>query len=465
MADHCLQRLQSFHKIFPSDLKQRRTEFCSELRRQKRELVILKNRGLSTDFSKLINIEKNPEIKNQIIKTEKYKTFVSSKYFPNNTKKYEKIIEFLKSHLNILSDKQLIINCLLILIELTLSIELEELLYQNKFVDLCLDLLDFDSKLISEYSIWCLSNLSIGNPKTRKEIIESFNFTKIITFCNKYIENSLGKVSIWCLTTIIRVRPMIFSEKIPLLLELFINLTPLLNDQESLIEVLWALERLTNNISATLAILIKRRFLLKICRLISNLNNDIALPCLKIVNNLIRQRLKVRDIVACHILDLVVKALSSKNYKLVKEGICTVNQLTILEAYSVTDISKHKIVKKTIKIVPYFGESVRIEAADFLSNLIHLSNFQSLNELIKKKCIFFLCGLLDSVSNQVKYLALQAIYETFKLYFKFLEGDDKNLYFEQMENCSGLSQIEKLVYSNEPHISDLALEIIDLYKD
>ena len=465
MADYCIQRLQSFHKFFPSDLNQRRIEFYTELRRQKRENIILKNRGFTMDLSKFSKIEKSPEIQTQIIKTEKYKSFISSKPLKGDPKKFEKIFEFLESHLNILSDRQLIINCLLILIELTLITELEETLNKYNFVSLCLDLLDFDSKLVSESSIWCLSNLSIGNPKARNEIIENINFTKIILFSTKYINDSLGKVSIWCVTNLIRLRPMIFSPKLPILLELFINLTPLLNDQESLIEVLWALERLTSNISATLATLIERRFLFKICRLISNLNHDISLPCLKIVNNLITQRLKIREIVACHVLDLVLKAMSTVNYKLVKESICIVNQLTILEAYSVTEIVNHKIVKKTMEIVTYLGEGVKVEAADFLSNLIHLSNNQSLIELIDKKIIFVLCGLLESVSNQVRYLALQGLYETLKLLCKFLQEDQKNLYIEQIENCSGLSQIEKLVYSNEPHISDLASELIELYKD
>lgn len=461
MAENYLERLEKFYSYRPQDSKNRRMEYLTKLRKQKKNILNSKNRGLSPN----IQIHQIPnsisEIENLLSNSENLPILhpEKSSQIPED---YQKTLNFLKSNLNILSDKRLIIRCLNVLMKLSLNNLLSESLLKNNFIELCLDLLDFNSKLISEYSIWCISNISIDSTDARLRIIESEKFEKIILLASRYLNDDLGKVGIWCLTNIARSRPLIKSSNLSVLFEVLVNIFPLIQDQESQIETLWALERLTSNTSATSINLIKKQFLAKICRLTINLNHNISLPCLKIVNNLLRQQFKVRELVSCHILDLIQQVLSSQNHKTVKEAISIASQLSLCEAYKVISLVKHGILNKIVDVIPYFSENIRFEAVDFFCILIHLADKQSFSELIDKKIIHVLCGFLESSSRQVKFLALQGLCEIFDLFSEFFGESSKTEFFNQIENCSGLDAIENLVYSNETQISDLALKLSEL---
>lgn len=455
MAENCLERLENFNSYHPQDSKNKRMEFLTKLRKQKRITLNSQNRGLSPNYQSLTH---NLDLKSLSPDSESLPPI----HPPQTPEDYQKTLNFLKSNLNILSDKSLILSCLKALMPLSLNTEFSESLLSNNLIELCLNLLDFDSKLISEYSIWCISNISIDSADARLRIIESDRFEKIIIMTRRYLSDQLGKVGVWCLTNIARSRPLIKSSKLSILFEVLISLFPLIQDEESQIETLWALERLTSNISATLTNLIKRQFLARICRLLTNLNHNISLPCLKIVNNLLKQRFKVRELVSCHIINQLQQVFSCHNHKVVKEAISIASVLSLCEAYKVINFVQHGTVNKIIEVIPYFNENVRLEALDFFCTLIHFADNEGFSELIDIKIVPVICGFLESPLRQAKFLALQGLCEIFDLFCKFLGESSKNEFFNQIENCSGLDAIEKLVYSDQTQISNLALQLTQI---
>jgi hypothetical protein len=330
----------------------------------------------------------------------------------------------------------------------------------DKLISLIFHLLNSSSSIILENSVWLLANHSLSNFETRKIIANHENLPKILTFCENFTKTALGSASFRFISNLTRAKPQVTSSYFPSFLRIYMKFLPLLTNPETQEEVLWGIKSL-KNIFSSFSENFDEFFLKSLLKYSKSFNASLQLPALKVVSNLLRQNLKIKEFKANDLLSILTFSLNSKSSRVLKTAAKAVFEALKGEIYSVRDLIIKGVTDKIFDSIPLSGLKVHLHFLSVLQVMVEDSDEVSFNHLLNDNLVQVLSFFLTSASDDVKITSLNTLSELLKKCETNTSLDEFFKLTEDFNKACGFEHLEALALHKMSVISKLASSVLE----
>ncbi|KAJ6216938.1 hypothetical protein RDWZM_008095 [Blomia tropicalis] len=465
------------------DLRRRRNEINVELRKNKRDEVLLKKRNvdIGSDDENNSMVENVNERK---ITTEELEGIAIASMSPNLEEKSVAV----KAIRKLLSaDKNPPIDDIIeagIIPRLVESLSYEQVpalqfeaawaltniasgtsaqtkkVVESGAVPLFIQLLYSSNVSVAEQSVWALGNIIGDGAELRDFVLNNGVIEPLIRLFESNSSITFMRNLIWVIVNICRKKnPPPPIEAVKQLLPVLLYLLKHSTDNLILIDVIWTISYISDHGNEQIQLLINSGIIEFVIRWLNHEESKIQTPALRVIGNIATGN----DDQTQHILNLgtlsyVPKLLEHPKERIKKETLWFISNITAGRTDQIQMLIDSSIILLTLEYLRNGSYTLQREAAWAISNMTLNGTFEQVKYLVDNNVIEPICHLLIVKDNQIIHILLEALAKILSHY-----RNDYQLIADSIESCGGLDTIEALQTHENEEIYKFAYEIIDSY--
>ena len=459
-----------------ADLRRRRNEVAVELRKSKRDEVLMKKRNNvenvdnvddsgndELDFSVFV-LDQNMNMEEKISVVKMARKLLSSDKNPP----IDKIIDAGILPLLIYALQQdeypkfqleaawAITNIASGTSEQTIKV------YQSGAVPYLIKLLFSPHENVAEQSLWALGNIIGDGPFLRNYVLSCGFLEPLIQLTQSNCSISFLRNITWVIVNICRIKNP------PAPLEVYTQLIPLIQhflkhsqDNQIIVDNVWALFYITDQGKSMINIVIESDIVRHVIPLLLNQDSKIQTPALRVVGNIATgSDDQTQVILDQNVLSFIPQLLNSDKERIKKETLWLISNITAGRTDQIQSLIDSKIILMVIDYLKNGSFFTQKEAAWVISNMTMNGTSEQIRYLVDSMVIEPMCNLLSVDDTQTVHILLEALIKIFEEY-----KDNKQMIAIAIENCGGLDRIEALQAHENNEIYKAAYDLIDKYID
>lgn len=339
-----------------------------------------------------------------------------------------------------------------------------QVIIEKGAVPLLISRLHSSNEDVKEQTIWTLGNIGGDAAHCRDLILQNKGLSALIRAVQESSKPSLLKIGSWAISNLCRGKPSPEYSQVQEALPLLAQLTIESNDTEMLSDCLWALSHLSEGSEERVGALLGTGVLPRIIELLGNHLYAIQLPATRIIGNVVtgseQQTQQALNFGAA--LGLA-ELLGSAKRNVRKEAVWAVSNVCAgnheqLEAMIDTDA-----FSKLINIAQHDEKEIKKEAVWALSNACAGGSPAQAVRLVNFGVINGLSALLAESDAKIVSIALEGLNRVLKNRQENSSSESGNYFADLMEQCGGLSALERLQLHANTQIYAKARKLIEEY--
>ncbi|CAI9737016.1 importin subunit alpha-4-like [Octopus vulgaris] len=458
------------------EMRRRRTEVTVELRKNKRDLHILKRRNVPAQDSTDSEDNEKPT-------TQNLQTIVQNAASNEPSVQLSAVQaarKLLSSDRNPPIDDLISSGILPILVDCLLNHENPSLQFEAAWaltniasgtsaqtqavvnagaVPLFLRLLQSPHQNVCEQAVWALGNIIGDGPQCRDYVISLGAVSPLLSFISPSIPLPFLRNVAWVIVNLCRNKeppppPETINEILPALCNLIHHV-----DINILVDTVWALSYLTDGGNEQIQMVIDSGVVPFLVPLLSHPEVKVQTAALRAVGNIVTGTDEQTQIVLnCDALQHFPPLLMHPKEKINKEAVWFLSNVTAGNQQQVQAVIDAGLINLIIHHLSQGDFQTQKEAAWAISNLTISGRKEQVGYVVHEGVIGPFCNLLGVKDPQVVNVVLDGINNILKM-----AGDDVESLCQQIEECGGLDKIENLQNHENEDIYKLAYDIIDKY--
>jgi hypothetical protein len=331
-------------------------------------------------------------------------------------------------------------------------------------IPIFVSLLHAPNEEVREQAVWALGNIAGDSPDFRDDVLKSNAMKPLIDLCTSTAKLTLLRNITWTLANFCRGKPQPDFEAIRPALGVLANLL-YYKDDEILADACWALSYISDDnthhnkkIQAVITTGITKRLV----TLLGHESNNVKTPALRTVGNIVTgDDLQTAAILSCNVLPYLLDLLSNTKKGIRKETCWTLSNITAGSQDQIQMCIQANIFPMLIKTLRNAEFDVQKEAAWAISNATSGGSDEQLKYLVEQSVIPPLCNLFSCQDPKIVMVAMEGIENILRVGRKEAEtSNTQNRYAEFVEECQGLTDLEKLQGHDSEDIYNKALKIL-----
>lgn len=458
-----------------ADLRRRRNEVAVELRKNKRDEVLMKKRNNNTennieddsfdelDYSVFI-YDQNMSMEEKISAVKTARKLLSTDQNPP----IDKIIDAGILPLLIYALQQsdyptfqleaawAITNIASGTTEQTMKV------YHSGAVPYLINLLSSPHENVAEQSLWALGNIIGDGVFLRNYVLSVGLLQPLIKLAQSSCSITFLQNITWVIVNICRIKnppapDEVYTELVPLIHYFLSHST----DNQIIVDSVWALFYITDQGINMINMVIEYDIVRYVIPLLLNPDSKIQTPALRVIGNIATGNDdQTQVILNLNVLEYVPQLLNSDKERIRKETLWLLSNIAAGRTDQIQALIDHNIITMVIQHLNDGSFLVQKEAAWVISNMTANGTSEQIRYLVENKVIVPICDLLSVDDTSVLHILLEALTKIFEEY-----KDDKQSIAIEVESCGGLDKIEALETHENHDIYKIAYELIDKHID
>jgi len=334
-----------------------------------------------------------------------------------------------------------------------------------KAVPVFCNLLLSPSDDVREQAVWALGNIAGDSPTCRDLVLQLGALQPLLQQLQDNSKLSMLRNATWTLSNFCRGKP---QPQFALVRPALGTLAQLIysQDDEVLTDACWALSYLSDGPNEKIQAVIESGVVRRIVELLMHPQPSVQTPALRTAGNIVTgDDLQTQIVINCSALPCLLALLGSQKKGIRKEACWTLSNITAGNKQQIQAVIDANVLPPLIQLLSNAEFDIRKEAAWAISNATSGGTPQQIKYLVQVGCIRPLCDLLVVADAKIITVALEGLENILKVgHEEVRQGlTEENDMARFVDEAEGLSKIEFLQQHENSDIYDKAVKIIETY--
>ncbi|OMJ83499.1 hypothetical protein SteCoe_15530 [Stentor coeruleus] len=340
-----------------------------------------------------------------------------------------------------------------------------QVIVEKGCVPLLIQMMNSNNEEVREQAVWALGNIGGDAAHCRDVILQNNGLPLLIKCLKSSTKHSMIKNASWTISNLCRGKPAPMYEMVKDAMPVLAEVVKSQHDSEILSDSLWALSHLSEGSEEKVDYLISTGIIERVIQLLNHHLYNIQLPAIRVIGNVVTgNEAQTQLIINLNGVEALSTLLNSAKKNTQKEAVWSISNICAGTKEQLDRLISADVIPRLVNCAYSSDKDIKKETVWALSNAAAGGRPDQVYKFVQSGIVQALCSLLEETDVKIVSVAIEGLNRILRCGKENFSTDGGSSEFANVvEDCNGLSKLEKLQQHPNTQIYEKARNMIENY--